>query len=163
MVSASPASATHGDNLHWKGSGLRQVAVIDKTGNSGFHSAVVGAVNNWNSGLHNVHLNLTTSSGACSSSGGNIQVCLSKRVGGLARWTNDSANHFFGVAVRLDRYHPTYAAALACHELGHALGLAHRLQSEQNTTCMSPAVGAGQTHPDAHDFATVDAQTNHTD
>ena len=156
---SSPASAMHGNGLHWirpTSNMLRPVAVVDRTGNSSWGTKIKAAVNSWNGGLNTVELAYSTGSGSCSLNSGRIEICL----GGSSRadWSYNTNSHLLGAIVTLNRNAFSAAEAMSCHELGHVLGLRHRAE---RPSCMTSTVYASQTKPDSHDFRQVDAQHNH--
>jgi predicted Zn-dependent protease len=72
-----------------------------------------------------------------------------------------SGQHIVRIRIRVnDANTPAHFRRLiSCHELGHSLGLAHNTRP---TSCMRP--GAGSTpHPDATDFAELNAIYRHLD
>ena len=153
----SPALASHGNGKHWSGQGERTVRVIDRTGDAALQKKVRSAVAAWDSGATKVKLLYETGSGGCRLDQKRIEVCQGGK--SFTKWSYDSNNHFLGVVVTLSPSMMRKAGdAIACHELGHALGLGHR---PSGTSCMTATVSPSQTTPDGHDFATVDAQHHH--
>ena len=157
-LSMAPAQAYHGNGLHWAGSGVRTVYVTDKTRSATWSQIIDRAINIWNSGRTNVHLVRRTGSGSCGMTGGDMEVCLGGTSAGVAHWSyNASTRNFNGTSINVNGNATRYGDALMCHEIGHSLGLAHRHPNE-TSSCMTPAVAPGQTHPDQHDYETVAAQ-----
>lgn len=159
VVLTSPASAYHGNSLHWRrptANMLRDVPIVDKTGSSFWGPKIKAAANRWNSGLTTVRLVYSTGSpGGCSNGSGRIEVCVGSR--SAASWRYDSNRHYLGALITL----PSSSGggdALACHEIGHTLGLNH---ATFRSSCMTATVYASQTNPNAHDYAQVDAQHKH--
>ncbi len=157
---APPASASHGNGLHWirpTSNMLRNVAVVDKTGSPDWATKIRSAINSWNAGLNTVELVYSTgSTGGCSLNNGRIEICLGSS--SSANWRYNTYSHLLGAIVTLNRNHFSAAEAMACHELGHTLGLRHR---SERSSCLTSTVYASQTKPDAHDYRQVDLQHNH--
>ena len=160
----SPAQASHGNGKHWSGSGVRTVKVVDKTGDSRWQQYVGNAVRTWNNGNSNGNVGVrlvhekSSAKGGCSIDRGVIEVCLGDA--SFTKWKYNSAAHFLGVAVTLSPSMLRKAGdAIACHELGHAVGLGHR--QDNTSSCMRATVTPQQTRPTDHDYKTVIAQHNH--
>lgn len=71
-------------------------------------------------------------------------------------------NHIIRAKIKLNDRGAAAHRALACHEMGHALGLAHRNQSEMSS-CLTPYVSAAQAHPDGHDIDQLASIYKHED
>lgn len=73
-------------------------------------------------------------------------------------------NHFARVVIYINPNHANSAGlrrSAFCHELGHALGLAHR-GATNTTSCMRDGINTNNQAPDQHDLDQVFAHTNHT-
>ena len=157
LFAAPSASASNINGVHWSGSGVRTIIVVDKTQNTTWQLALDRAIVSWNSGTTNVRLVHRYGTGSCDTQGRDIEVCL-----GTSNFTNYafSGGHYLGVAIKLRSDMHSFAEALSCHELGHAIGLSHR-RSTDTSSCMTSSVQSTQTRPDAHDYATVLSQHSH--
>ena len=156
LLTAAPASAYHHTGNRWGGSGVRQVAVVDKTGDAFWRARVANGINTWNAANTNVRFVHQVGSGPCVLGGGRVEVCLTNGGGGLTRTSWDSSRRFTGVLITFNRSATQWGDALACHELGHALGLAHR-QNGQTSSCMTASIYPNQTRPDRMDIDEVRA------
>jgi len=78
---------------------------------------------------------------------------------GLTELT-ESGPHIVSIRVRINDHYVTSATErlVACHELGHSIGLGHRMQS---TSCMKQ--GTSTPHPDSSDYAELDLIYKHLD
>ena len=158
---AAPASASHGNGLHWirpTSNMLRNVTVVDRTGSAGWASAIQHAIGAWNAGLNTVELVYAEgSTGGCALGNRRIEICL----GGVSKasWSYNSYSHLTGAVITFYTGHSSAAKAISCHEIGHTLGLRHRTDS--TSSCMTSRVSATQIRPTQHDFENVDAQHRH--
>jgi hypothetical protein len=134
---------------HWA---ARTVVVRDETGFADYHRAIEQAVNQWNAAAASIQLQLAGGLGrGCENpQGAEIPVCRSDLSGNRAGETRlwFAGGHVDAASVLMDASpHPfDQLVAIACHELGHALGLDH---DSRASSCLTPTIGS--TTPDDQD------------
>lgn len=162
MLSAAGAPAAKAERApaHWR---VRTVTIRDETGSSAHRQALEHAAWVWSAAGAKITLKVVDGAGGgCAEpAAGSITVCgyTSARSAGEAT-TTVVDGHIERAVVRLELHDLTaeHLRAVACHEIGHALGLDHR---EGGTTCMtSPPTS---TEPDEHDLRAVRAAHAHDD
>jgi hypothetical protein len=144
------AQAHHGQ-WHWN----QQVVVVrDETGFADYRRAIGLAAARWNAAGAGVRLEVAGGRGrGCGDpERGEITVCRRSFAGnqaGSARvWLE--GDHIVRGSVLMDTRPRPYEhlVAIACHELGHALGLDHR---SERSSCLTATIHASD--PDEHDRA----------
>lgn len=145
---------------HWR---IRSITIRDEIGSDAHRQALEHAAWVWASAGSDLALKVVdgTGDGCGDAPDGSITVCgyTSSRSAGAAT-TTVVQGHIERAVVHLELYGLTtkHLRAVACHEIGHALGLDHR---ESGTTCMtSPPTS---TEPDEHDLQAVRAAHAHED
>lgn len=164
LLLVPPTLAPVPDALHWGRSGLPAAVVVvyDATGSVPWGEALIAGATEWNANIQGVKLRVVTPAGWVGCNGAipdSVVICVAPTSPGTraeTHWTVDDEEHLRSATIRMDpRPAPLYAR-LACHELGHALGLRHR---ESGPSCM--VTGTDWTHPDAQDFRTVSEAHGH--
>jgi predicted Zn-dependent protease len=172
MIPSVDATTGHSAGYHWAGTGERAITVIDSV-KVGWDPALTAAVTNWN--VSNF-IDMTVTPGSltkrsrkrCTPTLNSIHVCnyAYGRTGwaGLAKVFFDQNFHIVKANARLNATYVRSASkmqAVACHEIGHALGLGHRPQPEGATSCLSPILSTSSV-PDGDDYTELTTIYNHS-
>ena len=144
---------------HWS---ERSLVVSDRTGDAGWQQATRRAVDTWNAVGADMKLTWVEGGVGCEAEGTTIPVCrdrLPEGWKGAAAMYNGADGHLAGARVRVaaDRvFTQAQQDTLACHEIGHALGLDHAGASE---SCLTQ--GSVSATPDAADAESLRASYAH--
>jgi hypothetical protein len=151
------ASTDGADGAHWD---VPEVLVRDETGHPDVGRALERAVAAWNEATPRLQLRVVPGEGSgCRGADGEIQVCLTsgEAYAGSATTVEEDGHIASAVVLlELDRV-GAYVDAVACHELGHAVGLDHRSSGD---TCMRERPTVAE--PDDEDLRRVrDSHADH--
>ncbi len=158
------ATANHSAGYHWRrGSNPFNVRMINGT-SANWSDAVKSAAGKWTRKSTVLDINLKRGGAGCGAVSGRVKICSGSFGGGWAGLTEvaQQGPHIVWATVKLDNAALAAKHAVACHELGHALGLSHRAQSE-TSSCLTPSVSAAQRRPDSHDIRMLRRIYRHSD
>jgi hypothetical protein len=127
------------------------VSVVDATGSWAWHAAIADAIDNWNrAGV----ISMSLSTGPCELAYRRITFCLGNLPGMTAGTTISPPQpgplEFVQITSR-----PWQSwlrmRKIACHELGHAIGLGHDVPP--TSSCMAPVLNWAGVSPSQEDYA----------
>lgn len=153
FLPASPAQAT---SLHWKREAHPLVITIyDQTNDSLWSAAIQKLTKEWNAGITGIQFVASLDPADCDTGHGafTVVVCVKENrsedhVGEAALYSDGA--HLTQVTIWMDPRPDPARNHLACHELGHALGVQHREASSKS--CMIDGYQKRYEHPDQRDF-----------
>jgi len=170
LVPAMRAQADHDAVVHWAGVGER-VIVVENNLPDTWLAPLKAAAADWSRSPY-IEI-VIASAGTCWDLATPLEFCWSHYspaaswIGLSSTWT-DGSGHLTHVVMEANA-DKTWGSGkrrfVACHELGHALGLGHRPEIN-GQSCMMPRFGfvtLFPARPDAHDMAAVLALYGHDD
>lgn len=153
------ARAGAGTYARWQ-PGMRHVRIEDRTGDQRWQWAEALAVSEWRSARADIDIEWTrrpSFAGGCRYDGEVVSLCRSDQVPPTSGGTQfyllhhgDLVGSFIWLTPRQDLTQRSMDI-LACHEIGHAVGMAHNPSPD---SCMYPYSG-GATVPDGADLASL--------
>jgi len=166
LALVSPVAAVPPTMIHWRRTGPPvAVTVYDRTADALWGTALHRAVAEWNAGIEGVELSFSPGPADCEKGQGpyTVVVCIREntapdRVGETTVYSSDG-EHISQATIWMDPRSDPNRNHLACHELGHALGLGHRGANENS--CMTNGPYKRPEHPDRRDFDTVTLRHAH--
>ncbi len=172
VVASSLGSATahHPIGWHWRrGSNPVTVRLLDSV-TAAWQQPVERAAREWSrrSGPVDIAIEKSMTKASkrrkCPAPDGAVRICNADY--GDTSWAAITrvvrlGKHIVRAKIIMNDRGATAHRALACHEIGHALGLAHRQQ--EATSCLTPIVAPAQMHPDAHDIQQLRRIYDHSD
>ena len=133
---------------HWAD---RTLVIEDQTGDASWQRAVEDAVDSWNAAGSDLRLEFRTGpAGACSAGNGTVAVCVRdlgrRRYQGVTR-IGRAQGHIVDARVTFDDrpFTDVQKTSLACHEIGHAIGLHH---SRSASSCLTSRGYPAKPHAD---------------
>lgn len=157
-------AASH--DLHWeRGTDPLIITVYDQTRNKAWGEALRKLTNKWNSGIHDIKFSYIhdPNNSSCEDGLGlrTVVACIHETSDKnyLAQANIYYQNgHIIKATIWMDPRPKPKRDSLACHELGHTLGLDHRKDGD---TCMTTMDNRWISHPDEKDFQDVSLRHAH--